>query len=201
MHFMKIFLVSLFTIIFLNTPIYVNKRELSTDFDVERFNQEVNIVNEMINSKSIYSNKIAFLVDMKIKSGKYRFFVYDLINEKIIDQGLVAHGCGSETGIGGELKFSNEVNSNTTSLGRYAIGKSYNGIFGKAYKLYGLDESNSNALVRNIVLHQYSAVPLEEQDHYIVDSHGCPMINEQFFERVAKIIDASKSKIILNIYY
>ena len=169
---MKIFFMSMLTIVFLNTPIYVNKRELSTDFDVERFSQEVSAVNEIVGSKSVYNNKIAFLINMKIKSGKNRFFVYDLVNEKIIDQGLVAHGCGSETGIRGELKFSNEPNSNSTSLGRYAIGKNYIGIFGKAYKLYGLDETNSNAFKRNIVLHQYSAVPFEEQDHYIVDSHG-----------------------------
>ena len=192
---------SMLTIVFLNTPIYVNKRELSTDFDVERFSQEVSAVNEIVGSKSVYNNKIAFLINMKIKSGKNRFFVYDLVNEKIIDQGLVAHGCGSETGIRGELKFSNEPNSNSTSLGRYAIGKNYIGIFGKAYKLYGLDETNSNAFKRNIVLHQYSAVPFEEQDHYIVDSHGCPMVNEQFFKRIAKIIDTSKTKIILSIYY
>jgi L,D-transpeptidase catalytic domain. len=198
---MKIFFISLLTIVFLNTPIYVNNRELNTDFDVERFNQEVSAVNEIINAKSVYNNKIAFLVDMKIKSGKNRFFIYDLINEKIIDQGLVAHGSGSETGIRGELKFSNVANSNCTSLGRYAIGNNYIGIFGKAYKLYGLDETNSNAFMRNIVLHQYSAVPLEEQDHYIVDSHGCPMVNEEFFKRIAKIIDTSKTKIILNIYY
>lgn len=198
---MKTFFISILTIIFLNTPIYNKKRELSGDLDAERFNQEVHSVNTIINSKIVYNNKIAFFIDMRIKSGKYRFFVYDLINEKIINQGLVAHGCGSETGIRGELKFSNEPNSKSTSLGRYAIGKHYNGIFGKAYKLYGLDESNSNAFKRNIVLHQYSAVPFEEQDHYIVDSHGCPMVNEQFFKSIAKIIDASKTRIILNIYY
>lgn len=192
---------SLLAIIFINVPAYVNKVELSTDFDVERFNEQIDAVNEVVNSKTIYNNKIAFLIDMKIKSGKNRFFVYDLINKKIIDQGLVAHGCGSETAIKGVLKFSNELNSNSTSLGRYAIGKNYNGIFGKAYRLHGLDQTNSNAFKRNIVLHQYSAVPLEEQDHYIADSHGCPMINEQFFKSISKIIDASKSQIILNIYY
>jgi len=51
------------------------------------------------------------------------------------------------------------------------------------------------------VLHQYSAVPYDEQDYYISNSHGCPMVNEQFFKRIEKIIDTSKSNIILDIYY
>ncbi|MNX61263.1 hypothetical protein D3C86_921920 [compost metagenome] len=138
---------------------------------------------------------------MRIKSGKNRFFVYDLVNNKILDQGLVAHGSGSETGIRGELKFSNTPNSNCTSLGRYSIEKCYKGIFGKAYRLNGLDETNNNALKRAIVLHHYSAVPLEEQEYYISNSHGCPMVNEEFFKRIEKIVDNSKSKIILDIYY
>lgn len=96
---------------------------------------------------------------MSVKSGKNRFFVYDLVNRKILDQGLVAHGSGSETEIRGELKFSNTPNSNYTSLGRYSVEKCYKGIFGNAYKLHDLDGTNSNALKRAVVLHHYFAVP------------------------------------------
>lgn len=178
-----------------------HKESSITSIDIERINTQISDVRTLIAGNAKYNTKIAFFVDMRIPSAKNRFFVYDLENNKIIDQGLVAHGCGSETGIKGELKFSNIENSNATSLGRYAIGKNYNGIFGKAYRLTGLDESNSNAFKRAIVLHHYSAVPYEEQDHYISRSHGCPMVNEQFFKRIEKIIDTSKSNIILNIYY
>ncbi|MEO8239807.1 MAG: murein L,D-transpeptidase catalytic domain-containing protein [Flavobacterium sp.] len=169
--------------------------------ELERINYQIDGIKSMINNNPKYNSKIAFFVDMRIPSGKNRFFVYDLVNNKILDQGLVAHGCGSETGVNGSLKFSNEPNSNCTSLGRYSIGKNYQGIFGKAYRLTGLDETNSKALERAIVLHHYSAVPYEEQDHYISRSHGCPMVNEQFFKRIEKIIDTSKSNILLNIYY
>ena len=75
------------------------------------------------------------------------------------------------------------------------------GIFGKAYRLLGLDQTNNNALKRAIVLHYYSAVPCEEQDYYISNSHGCPMVNEDFFKRIEKLIDTSKSNIIMDIYY
>lgn len=148
-----------------------------------------------------YNDAIAFFIDMKIHSGKNRFFIYDLKKNGVIDQGLVAHGSGSETGIEGELKFSNANNSLSTSLGKYSIGASYNGRFGKAYKLYGLDTTNSNAFERNVVLHKYSKVPYEEQEDAICNSLGCPMVHEKFFERIENILDKSEKSIILEIYY
>ncbi|OXA83651.1 murein L,D-transpeptidase catalytic domain-containing protein [Flavobacterium hercynium] len=199
---MKLFYLILFVTTGLFNTSKINfKDESLTTADIERINFRVNEVKEQIEKGSNYNTKIAFLVDMRIKSGKNRFFVYDLVNNKVLDQGLVAHGSGSETPIRGELKFSNEPNSNCTSLGRYSVEKGYKGIFGKAYKLNGLDETNSNAFKRAIVLHHYSAVPHDEQEYYISRSHGCPMVNEEFFKRIEKIIDSSKSKIILDIYY
>lgn len=176
------------------------KDEILNEADFLRLTDHVNEVKSICKTGK-YSNKIAFFVDMKIKSGKNRFFVYDLQNDSIIDQGLVANGSGSETGIRGNLKFSNTPNSNCTSLGKYSVDKPYKGIFGKAYRLSGLDETNSNALSRAIVLHHYSAVPYEEQDYYIANSHGCPMVNEVFFKRLEKIIESSNSKIMLYVYY
>jgi L,D-transpeptidase catalytic domain len=199
---MKIISLFLFlTVGFLTGSKHYYKEEVMSTLEVERMNTRVSEIRNMISIDPKYNTKIAFFVDMRIPSGKNRFFVYDLVNNKIIDQGLVAHGSGSETGIKGSLKFSNTPNSNCTALGRYVIGKCYKGGFGKAYKLNGLDETNNNALSRAIVLHYYSAVPYEEQDYYISNSHGCPMVNEQFFKRIEKIIDTSKSNIVLDIYY
>lgn len=180
---------------------YFKEESTISTVEIERINTRIGDIRNMINLDKRYNTKIAFLVDMRIPSGKNRFFVYDLENNKILDQGLVAHGSGSETGIKGMLKFSNTPNSNCTALGKYSIGKNYKGIFGKAYRLAGLEETNNNALQRAIVLHSYSAVPADEQDYYISTSHGCPMVSEQFFKRIEKIIDNSKSNIILDIYY
>ena len=129
-------------------------------------------VQELANANSKYNNEIAFFIDMKIPSGKNRFYIYDLKNNKLIDEGLVAHGSGSETQVAGILKFSNTNNSFCTSLGKYSIENSYVGKFGKAYKLFGLDATNSNAFDRNIVLHTYFDVPYEEQEVPICNSLG-----------------------------
>ncbi|MEG0849168.1 murein L,D-transpeptidase catalytic domain-containing protein [Flavobacterium plurextorum] len=199
---MKIFSLFLFmTVGFFTGTNHYFKEESITSLEIERINSRIGDIRNMITIDKKYNTKIAFLIDMKVPSGKNRFFVYDLENNKVLDQGLVAHGSGSETGIKGLLRFSNTPNSNCTALGRYVVEKCYKGIFGKAYRLNGLEESNNNALKRAIVLHYYSAVPYDEQDYYISNSHGCPMVNEQFFKRIEKIIDSSKSNIILDIYY
>ncbi|MFH6943127.1 murein L,D-transpeptidase catalytic domain-containing protein [Flavobacterium sp. FlaQc-50] len=184
--------------------LFVKNPKEETVFDKKadnKFTKRVSAVKKLVASDSKYSNKTAFFIDMKISSGKNRFFVYDLQNNRVIDKGLVAHGSGSETKVEGELKFSNVNNSLSTSLGKYYIGYSYNGDFGKAYKLHGLDKTNDNAFLRNIVLHKYSKVPYEEQDAPICNSYGCPMVNERFYKRIEKLIDASDKKIVLDIYY
>lgn len=147
-----------------------------------------------------YNKDVFFLLDMRIPSNKYRFFVYDTKKNQITDSGLVAHGSGSATATG-ELKFSNTDGSLMTSLGKYYIGNSYNGTFGKAYRMYGLDTTNSNAYLRNIVLHSHKRMPYEEQISPIVLSWGCPMLNEKFYLRIQDILDKSDKKILMYIYY
>ena len=167
----------------------------------EKLKSEITEIRRFLGKSAKYNSDVAFFLDMRIESGKNRFFIYDLKHNKLINKGLVGHGSGSETGIPGKLQFSNVKNSNSSSLGKYAIGGSYSGRFGKAYKLYGLDKTNSNAFDRNVVLHKYADVPFEEQIKPICNSLGCPMVNEKFFEVIEKTIDASKKKIILVMYY
>ena len=167
----------------------------------ERLEKKVKEIKNFITKKEKYNQHIAFLIDMKIPSEKYRFVVYDLQKDSVLEQGIVAHGIGSETGIHGQLKFSNIPNSKATSLGKYAIGNSYIGQFGKAYKLHGLDTSNNKAFERYVVLHQYHMVPYEQKNYPIIRSEGCPMVSNKFFKTLEKYIDTADKKILLDIYY
>lgn len=148
-----------------------------------------------------YNQDIAFFIDFKIPSGKFRFFIYDLKESKIIDQGLVAHGSGSEGGKDGALKFSNIENSYQSSLGKYEIANSYVGTFGKSYRLKGLDKTNSNALKRAIVMHSLSCVGNTESSQPTCLSLGCPMLSDEFFKTAATYVDHSKRPIILYAFY
>ncbi len=146
-----------------------------------------------------YNTTYCFLVDMRINSGKKRFFVYNLEKDSVEVAGLVAHGSGSERV--DTAYFSNEPGSNCTSLGKYKIGNSYNGKFGLAYKLYGLDKTNDNAFNRFVVLHAHSCIP--EAEVYpvsICESWGCPTVSPAFLQALKKYIDPSEKPILLNIY-
>lgn len=177
------------------------KERISEVSSSQRLEKQADSLKIFIAKNPEYNSAFVFLIDMKIMSGKNRFFVYDLKNNKVTDRGLVAHGSGSETGIEGQLKFSNVNNSRCTALGKYAVGNHYVGTFGKAYKLHGLEKTNNNAFARFIVLHSYRAVPYEEQQIPICNSLGCPMVNALFFKRIEKMLDSSEKKILLSIYY
>lgn len=152
-------------------------------------------------SKNNFNSSFCFLIDMKIPSGKKRFFIYALKGDSVSNASLVTHGSGSETE-NGVLKFSNTPNSNATSLGKYKIGKSYYGKFGLAFKLYGLDASNSNAFARAVVLHAHPNVPSNEVfPSLICVSWGCPTVNPDFLKILQIKIENSNKSILLYIFY
>jgi hypothetical protein len=165
-----------------------------------RLKSRVTAAQSFIQQKKL-SNKYCFLIDMSIHSGRNRFFVYDLQTAQIVKRGLVAHGsCHDLTGFK-EASFSNVPNSGCSSLGRYKVGFSYRGNFGKAYKLHGLDATNSKAFERFVVLHSYGCVP--DNEIYpvpICTSLGCPMLAPDFLNSLKPLIDGSQRPILLWIY-
>lgn len=148
-----------------------------------------------------YNQDLAVFINFKVHSGKYRYFVYDLKNDKILQKAVVAHGEGSVDKNSNELQFSNVDGSHQSSLGKYEIRESYNGKFGKAYRLDGLDATNSNSRSRSIVLHSYYCVSDKESTDPACLSFGCPMLSKNAFDETAKYIDQSKQPIILYAFY
>lgn len=147
-----------------------------------------------------YNTQYCFMIDMKIESGKKRFFVYNLKKDSIELSGLVTHGSGKANT--DSIQFSNAANSLCTSLGKYKIGGSYTGKFGLAFKLYGLDNTNSNAFDRFVVLHSHSCVPNAETAPFpICESWGCPTVAPAFLTQLKTYIEKAEQPILLNIYY
>lgn len=189
--------------IFLLSNFYLKNdsvKNINSESTTERINKSAEEIKSFLKKNSKYNPEVFFLLDMRIPSNKYRFFVYNAKKNQVVDSGLVAHGSGSETETD-ELKFSNTDGSLMTSLGKYYMGNSYNGTFGKAYRMYGLDTTNSNAYTRNIVLHSHKKMPYEEQLSPIVLSWGCPMLNEKFYLRIQDILDKSNKNVLMFIYY
>lgn len=163
----------------------------------------INILGNKVGNYAVsngYSTEICFLIDMTLPSGRNRFFVYDLEKNSVINTGLVAHGSCNEDFIS-HPKFSNMTKSGCSSLGKYKVGEFYMGKYGKSFRLYGLDKSNSNAFKRSVVIHGYDCVPDQEiYPRVLCNSLGCVMVSYKFFDQLSKIIRRSNKPIILWIY-
>lgn len=178
---------------------------LAPPFDMETEMEKVESAREELKSYALRhqcNTSYAFIADMRLPIYKKRFFVYNLKNDSLINTGFVAHGIGSET-FQGALVFSNVPDSRCTSLGKYKIGSSYKGMWGFSYRLQGLDSTNSNALLRAIVLHGHTSVPDEETGNFpICFSYGCPMVSPNFLQKLKGYISRQgKTPILLSIIY
>ncbi len=137
---------------------------------------------------------------MSLPSGTNRFFVYDMQADSVVASMLVAHG-SCNAAFARDAVFSNEVGCGCSAAGRYRIGNKYQGRFGTAYKLYGLDSSNNNAFRRNIVLHGYTDIPAGETTPLpICNSLGCPMVAPELLTMLSKKIDGSGRPVLLWIF-
>jgi len=163
----------------------------------------VNILTKKINNYAIQndlSTEYCFLVDMNLPSGRNRFFIYDLKKNTIINSGLVSHGSCNETFLA-RPRFSNATKSGCSSLGKYKVGEFYKGKYGKSFRLYGLDDCNSNAYKRAVVIHGYDCVPDQEiYPRVLCNSFGCVMVSYKFFDKISRIIGKTEKPIVLWIY-
>lgn len=104
-----------------------------------------------------------------------RFTVMRNSDRKIILTTKCAHG--NKSGTNYATTFSNSFDSHQTSLGKYVIMEKYNGMWGRSFKLDGLDKINSNARSRSIIIH--SAKKLRTKW-----SWGCFAIPEQDLDKL-----------------
>jgi hypothetical protein len=155
-----------------------------------------------------YNTDFAILIDMSIHSGKYRMFIYDFNRQEIERKALCAHGSGRDNmrSTGARPLFGNVEGSLLTSLGKYRIGTRSYSQYGinVHYKLHGLEESNSNAFRRIIVLHSHTPVPSTEMypAHMPMGwSHGCPVTDNETMTYLDIKLRGSNKPVLLWIYY
>ncbi len=154
--------------------------------------------------KNNLNTDFCFLIDLSIHSGKNRFYVYDLSTKKVIASGLVCHGIGKNSTYAKPV-YSNEIGSNCTSIGKYKLGKRAWSNWGINihYKMHGLEKSNSNAAIRNVVLHSYDQVSEKEiYPNYLPLgwSLGCPVIANDLMKKIDSLLKKTKKPTLLWIY-
>jgi len=128
------------------------------------------------------------VVDFDLPSTEKRLWVLDLARQQVLFNTLVAHGHNS--GENEATAFSNNVESNMSSLGFYATSSEYVGKHGRSLKLQGLDEGfNTNAEARSVVMHgaDYVSEDFIKQNGRLGRSLGCPALP---LDQYAQVIDA-----------
>ena len=121
--------------------------------------------------------------------------------------GLISHGCGTGPWSGMWSKdkplFSNRDGSHCTALGKYQIdGRAYSG-WGIHVKYYltGLESTNNNALIRQIVFHSWEEVPeTEVYPNGTPEGWGCPAISNNTMKIVDEMLKKERKRTLLWIY-
>jgi len=115
------------------------------------------------------------IVDFAAPSRQPRFHVVELATGRTVTM-LVSHGRGSDPAHSGWLhSFSNQPGSKASSDGAYLTGPIYEGRHGRSRRLIGLDDSNSNAEMRGLVIHaaDYVSLAMAATAGKIGRSEGC----------------------------
>lgn len=151
-----------------------------------------------------FSEKYYFLVDLSVHSGKNRFFVYDFMQKKITAQNLVTHGScdmfADNPDKYNKAKFDNRDDSHCSSIGKYKVDKRDYSSWGikVKYWLDGLEETNSNARNRVVVLHSWDAVANAEiYPNHSPLSWGCPAVSDDFMRKLDAKLQATTKPVLL----
>lgn len=102
----------------------------------------------------LWRRDLVGIADFGLHSSHPRFHFVDM-EAGTVNSVLVTHGSGSDPEHDGWLNdYSNLPDSWATSRGAYITWEWYEGRFGTSVRLGGLDQSNSNAFPRAIVMHK-----------------------------------------------
>lgn len=145
---------------------------------------------EALRSKGLISNdSLLTIIDFSLPSSRDRFFVINLLSNRLVYKTLVAHGRNS-----GDLyanRFSNSMQSHESALGFFITGKSYQGGQGYSLQLEGVDTGyNDRTRVRGIVIHAADYATHEYVTRYgrLGRSFGCPALPPELSRPIINLI-------------
>jgi len=141
-----------------------------------------NSIQDSLNKKFRY----LAVVDFSKPSTERRFYLIDFTDTSVVCTDYVCHG--KYTGENFATSFSNEVESNKSSLGFYILSETYTGQHGLSIRMDGLDKGfNDNARKRAIVMHtaDYADEKLCQSQGRLGRSLGCPALPVSTFTKIA----------------
>lgn len=149
--------------------------------------------------KEGYNTSVALFVDASRHSGRRRFVVWCFERNAPMFVCPVSLGSGAKESHvrSAYAEFSNNEGSHLSSLGRALVAERYEGRYGVAYRLDGLEVSNSNLRPRCVVLHGWE----HTTSHPIwpratVGSHGCPVLSRRMMRCLDEVLQSRQGVII-----
>lgn len=146
-----------------------------------------------------YNCQVALFVDLSRHSGRRRFVVWDFEASRPLLMCPVSHGSGAQRSHvrSAYARVSNEDGSHLSSVGRALVAERYEGRYGVAYRLDGLDATNSNIRSRCVVLHGWRyTTSLPIWPFATVGSFGCPVLSQRNMRRVDELLRNARNVII-----
>ena len=131
-----------------------------------------------VSGLGVDATRLAF-IDYSRPSTEPRLWVFDLANNRLLYQEVVAHGRGSGDNLASV--FSNVSGSHTSSLGLFLTRETYQGRNGYSLRMEGLEPGvNDAALARAIVMHGAPYVDPQSaaKQGRLGRSFGCPAVRE-----------------------
>ncbi|NBJ04665.1 hypothetical protein D1647_00465 [Alistipes sp. Z76] len=127
-----------------------------------------------------YNTRIALLWDLSMHSGRRRLALWNFDEDRAEHIFVASHGSGSRRAHvpSAYARASNVDGSHLSSEGRALIGERYEGRYGTAYRLDGLDDTDSALRARCVVLHGWRYTPsFAVWPLPAVGSWGCPAVS------------------------
>jgi len=189
---------------------YLNQRNiLFTDselFTIEKLKEKAKIAEDYCQTNN-FNTDFCILIDMGIHSGLNRLFVYDFNSDSVLFECMVGHGCCQNQWSSDESKdeplFSNTEGSHCSSVGKYRIGERGYSNWGIniKYFLYGLENTNSNAFKRQIVLHGWDIISDNEVfPEGTPEGWGCPTVSNNSMKKIDNLLKSDEKAVLLWIY-
>jgi len=167
--------------------------------------QELSIEAESYAFKHGLSTNYCFFVNYAVPSGTPRFYVWDFAKHDVVATARCMHGSGLAN-TASQPVFSNKVNSNCSSLGRFEVLRNEHGSrLMRSFRLRGLDKENSNAYGRGLLIHSSRWVDQNRHKKYIPlhtpSCQGCVTISTRGMRYVERLVKDEPKNILLWSFY
>ncbi len=173
----------------IETSLYDSLNLNSVGLSREAFDYAVKGYHYLLSAGRLNNDHLISIVDFSLPSSKKRLFIIDMKNNTLVYNTYVAHGRNSGREMAKE--FSNEPESNKSSLGFYITGDTYMGKHGFSLRLLGEEKGiNDNANSRAIVMHSapYVSEAAIKMQGFAGRSLGCPALPEDIYKPVIEKI-------------